>query len=100
MDLWRSPRKEERSSDSFDSDSSSIEKRMEVTDSVIWLICMPGIHIVNTSIDWALPEMIPMHRITGRRHGAMEVLQCIQVLWKKTTLMLHRVKRVHTILNF
>ena len=93
-------RRKVKSSDSFDSDSSSIEKRMEVTDSVIWLIRMSKIHIVDTLMDLALLEMIPVHIIIGRGHGGMIVSQCIQVLWEKTTLMHHQVRRVHAILNF
>ena len=77
-----------------------MEKGMEMTVSVLWLICMLEIHIVNTLMDLALLEMISMYRITGRRHGVMEVLQYIQVLWRNTTLMHHQVRRVHTILNF
>jgi hypothetical protein len=53
---------------------------MEVTDLVIWLTFMHGIHIVGTLMVLDPQEMIPVHRTIGMERGGTAASPLYQVM--------------------
>lgn len=47
----------------------TVDKVMEVTGLVIWLMFMLGAHIVDILMALAHQETTPPHRMTGKDHG-------------------------------